>query len=185
MKKLFAALRFSEDENIAGRSYWYLSEIPLKEGERVLAPIGSHDRLQCARVERLLEAEAENAPYDTRLIKCVAAKLGARKLTAGRIVCFEFGGVRYDEKRYTRFRRVLFTAFTEEFTKEEQQLLSGYGVTRILEAQEGCEAEIFGELTKGGCVLLAGTGARKTAENIIAAVRGERDCGYDFRKYLT
>lgn len=185
MKRLFAALRFCEDENIAERTYWYLSEIPLKAGERVLAPIGSQNRLQCARVEKVLEAEEENAPYDTRLIKCVEAKLGARKLNVGRLDCFELGGVRYDTKRYTRFRRVLFTGFTEEFTSKERQLLSGYGVTRILKAAEGYEGEIFGELERGGCVLLAGTGARKTAENILAAVREKRDCGYDFRKYLT
>ena len=99
----FAALRFSEDENIADRVYWYRADFSVKEGERVLAPVGSHDRLQCARVERVLEAREEDAPYDIRLIKRVAAHLGARSFLWEERPCLELGGVRYDSKRFTRF----------------------------------------------------------------------------------
>ena len=74
----FAALRFTEDENIRDRVYWYRCPFGTRAGERVLAPVGSHDRLQCARVERVLLAEEGDAPYDPALLKDVAAPLGAR-----------------------------------------------------------------------------------------------------------
>ena len=79
----FAALRFAEDGNLSDRTYWYRCDFALSPGERVLAPVGPHDRLQRAVVERVLEAGAENAPYDLRLIKSVAARDGARLLRAG------------------------------------------------------------------------------------------------------
>lgn len=184
-KRTFAALRFIEDGNIAGNVYWYLCAIPVKAGEQVLAPVGAHNRLQCARVERVLVTEEKDAPYDLRLVKSVEAKLGARRLTAGRVVCFELGGVRYDEKRYTRFRRVLYTEASKAAADEARELLGEYGVTRILPAEKGCEAEILGELRGGGCVLLTGADARTSAEAILAAVRGEGDRAYEFGKYLT
>ena len=99
----FAALRFTEDENIADRVYRYRADFAVKAGERVLAPVGSHDRLQCARVERVLEAKEEDAPYDVRLIKYVRAPLGARSFVWEGRTCLELGGVRYDGKRFTRF----------------------------------------------------------------------------------
>ena len=100
----FAALRFTEDENIRARVYWYRCACETKAGERVLAPVGSHDRLQCARVERVLFAEEGDAPYDPALLKDVAAPLGARSFLWEGRTCFELGGVRYDQKRFTRFR---------------------------------------------------------------------------------
>ncbi len=99
----FAALRFTEDENIAGRVYWYCCPFEVKAGERVLAPVGSHDRLQCARVERVLMAEERDAPYNMALIKRVAAPFGARSFVWEGRTCTELGGVRYDSKRFTRF----------------------------------------------------------------------------------
>lgn len=184
-KRTFAALRFSEDANIAHNVYWYLSEFSVKAGEQVLAPVGAHNRLQCARVERVLVAGEKDAPYDLRLLKSVEAKLGARKLVAGDAVCFELGGVRYDEKHYTRFRRVLYTAHRAPLPNKACAVLSGYGVTRILPAQKGCEGEILEELAKGGCVLLAGADARKTAESVLAGAKGEGTPAYEFGKYLT
>ena len=99
----FAALRFTEDENIRDRVYWYRCPFGTRAGERVLAPVGSHDRLQCARVERVLLAEEGDAPYDPALLKDVAAPLGARSFFWEGRMCFELGGVRYDQKRFTRF----------------------------------------------------------------------------------
>ncbi len=99
----FAALRFTEDENIRDRVYWYRCAFEIKAGERVLAPVGSHSRLQCARVERVLLAEEKDAPYDPALLKDVAAPLGARSFLWEGRTCFELGGVRYDKKRFTRF----------------------------------------------------------------------------------
>lgn len=183
-KRTFAALRFSEDENIAGNVYWYLCEIPVQAGEQVLAPVGAHNRLQCARVEHVMIAGEKDAPYDLRLVKSVEAKLGARKLTAGEAVCFELGGLRYDKKRYTRFRRVLYTKSSQAAAQEARAVLAQYGVTRILPAEEGYE-EILAELERGGCVLLTGENARKAAQTIFAAVKGEGERAYEFGKYLT
>lgn len=166
MKYDFAALRFTEDENIADRVYWYRCDFPVTQGEGVLAPVGSHNRLQFARVERTLSATEENAPYDLRLIKCVAAKYGARKLVVGRAVCYELGGIRYDGKHFTRFKRVLFTEFPEEFSDGERAALREYGVTDIVSD--------FGERS-GGCVLLKGRGAKSRAEEILSAVRTQED----------
>lgn len=151
----------------------------------MLAPVGAHNRLQCARVERILVAHGKDAPYDMRLVKSVAAKPGERKLVIGRLICFELGGVRYDEKHYTRFRRVLCTEFPEPVTREERTVLGRYGVTRIIRAAGSSDCEILNELRSGGCVLLKGAGAFKRAEFILSAVRGEDDCAHDFRKYLT
>lgn len=103
----FAALRFAEDKNISERVYWYLCGFPVKEGDKVLAPVGSRNKLQMAVVERTLSAQEENAPYDMRLIKRAEVKYGARKYEIGDRIYVEFGGVRYDEKHYTPFGKLL------------------------------------------------------------------------------
>lgn len=167
MEHRFVALRFLEDENLCDRVYWYRTDFALKEGERVLAPVGTHDRLQCAVVERTLSATAENAPYDAALVKSVAAKYGARKLMAGDTPCLELGGVRYDEKRYTQFRRILIA----DRLPSDLSGLRAYGVTRFLPAGETSLEEIAEIET---CVLLYGASARLQAENIFSAVRGNR-----------
>lgn len=161
----FAALRFIEDENIAGRVYWYLAGFPVTAGEFVLAPVGSHNRLQLARVEKTLSAARSSAPYDPQLCKRVEAPYGARKLVVQRAVCFELGGVKYDEKHYTHFRRILFTAFAGELNAGERELLSSYGVTRVIAA--GSAEEILPE----GCTLITGKNAFRLAEEILEGVR--------------
>lgn len=165
MEYVFAALRFTEDENIADRVYWYLCDFPVEEGEGVLAPVGAHNRLQFARAERVLAAKKEDAPYDLRLIKSVEAKFGARRLEAGRIVCFELGGIRYDSKHYTRFRRILFSAFSGTPNEEERAILGGYGVAHIVQAEK------IAEIPQDGCVLLTGKCAKSLAEEILGEVR--------------
>ena len=122
----FAALRFAEDANLSDRAYWYRCPFPVRVGERVLAPVGVHNRLQRAEVGRVLEGAEEDAPYDARLIKCVAARAGARKLSAGGQAFYELGGVRYDEKHYTRFGRVLVGGAAPK--GEARGTLAAYGV---------------------------------------------------------
>ncbi|MDE7296938.1 MAG: hypothetical protein K2N84_06710 [Clostridia bacterium] len=167
---LFAALRFCEDERIADKLYWYASDFNLQEGEDVLAPVGTHDRLQRATVERVLETDPEHAPYDTRFIKKVAARYGERRLAVGDCICFELGGLKYDGKRYTRYRRILFTSCVPR--EEEVKELRTYGVSDILtgSAEELAES---GALAKD-CVLLAGEHARAAASTLLACVRGEQ-----------
>lgn len=180
MKRTFTALRFIEDENISDRTYWYECGFAVEAGALVLAPVGTHDRLQCARVERVTEADEKNAPYDVRLIKRVEAECGARKLVVGRMTCFELGGLKYDTKRYTRFRRVLFSEFSEDLNEEEKTDLRDYGVTRIMDMPASME-----EIARAkGCVLVKGKGAKHTAEALLAAVRGEEKLPVETVKYL-
>lgn len=132
----FAALRFFEDENISDRIYWYLCPFLLREGERVLAPVGYRDGLQLACVERIYSASAEQAPYDMRFIKRVAAKYGARKLPLGGGFCTEFGGVRYDSKRYTRFGAFLYSDNLRELSRSDARILKEYGVTAVVDMRD-------------------------------------------------
>lgn len=130
---LFVALRFVEDENIADRIYWYASEFSLKEGDRVLAPIGMRNRLQCAVVEEVRSCDRSKAPYDVSLIKWTEARLGARKFPFNEALIRDMGGVRYDRKRYTRFGKLLCGRGVGALSEEERQALNGYGVTQIFE----------------------------------------------------
>ena len=69
-KLMFASVDFTSDPNVAGNSYWYLSEIEnLKEGDRVLAPLGRHNRLQEGIVKKVLFTDEQNAPYRIDSIK--------------------------------------------------------------------------------------------------------------------
>lgn len=103
----YVALRFAEDANVADRTYWYRCPFPVAEGERVFAPLGAHDRLQRAQVERVLPAQAD-PPYDVSFLKDVAAKCGAYRRRMGEETLFETGGVAYDGKHFTRYGKVLF-----------------------------------------------------------------------------
>lgn len=169
MKYDFAALRFTEDKNLAERVYWYLSELPLALGERVLAPVGPHDRLQAARVEKLLSAEEKDAPYDMRLIKRVEAKLGFRKLTLGGESFLELGGVRYDDRHYTAFGKVVLA----KAAPSAREQLRGYGVTKTLEGMEEGPA-LYEEIAHAsGCVLLAGEAGKRVFSALLSLMKGE------------
>lgn len=167
---LFAALRFFEDERIADKLYWYLSDFRLREGEQVLAPVGTHNRLQRAEVVRAADADGGHAPYDMRFIKRVEARYGERRFAAGDCVCFELGGLKYDEKRYTRYRRILFSCCIPR--EEERAELRAYGVKDILTGDAKMLAE-QGALA-GDCVLLAGDEARAAASVLYECVRGKQ-----------
>ena len=165
----FAALRFIEDENISDRVYWYLTAFPLVAGEQVLAPVGAHSRLQCARVERTMRALAENAPYDLRLIKSVVAKYGDRERTFGGTTFWELGGVRYDQKRFTQFHKILFTESNSIPASAEEEL-ARYGVERALDT----DGDVYDELIRlNGCTVLYGGSTRETVKTILAALRGQ------------
>lgn len=171
MKYEFAALRFTADKNLSDRLYWYLSLIPLQEGEKVLAPVGVHDRLQCAQVERVVWAEEAEAPYDPSLIKQVTAKYGARKLVIGGEPLLEFGGLKYDDRHFTPFGRLLLA----EFPPTNMMEICTYGVTKLLEMGDG--EELWEEIARSlGGVLLIGEEGKKTFARLIALCRGE-ECG--------
>ncbi len=159
----FVALRFTEDENLRGRVYWYLSAFPAEEGTRVFAPVGPHDRIQLARVEKTLLADEDHAPYDVSLIKHALAREGDRTCMLHATPCREFGGVRYDDRHYTRFRRILLSeeepADTEEFTS--------------FVAPMSEDEEIYREIARGhGCLLVGGEG-KKICMRLLKFLAGE------------
>ena len=166
----FAALRFTEDANIRDRVYWYVTEIPVKENEEVLAPVGSHDRLQKARVERVCSANERSAPYDVRLIKHVEAKYGARGVRIGDVVCREFGGVRYDDRHYTRFGVTLYAD-----TMSESGDLEEYGISAVFMSPELHDDAVFRTIALGHGALLVGGEGRKICEMLFSLVKGEED----------
>ena len=158
----YAALCFAEDANLASRTYWYRCAFPVREGERVLAPVGAHDRLQRAEVVRVLPASCP-PPYDERLLKEVAARCGAYRRNADGETLFETGGIPYDEKHYTRYGRVLFGGNGRYYR----------GMTPV-PAERAADA--LRALPREGCVLLAGGAAAEAAAALLLlAGASERD----------
>lgn len=157
--EIFAALRFTEDENLAGRVYWYIAPFPVKDGERVFAPVGPHDRLQLARVERTEAFSEEEAPYPAILCKRILARENGREVKEG---VFDLGGVRYDDRHYTRFHRLLIA-------KREADG-DGLAVKRISVDEEGW---LFAAAEEGTCALLYGGTVKEAASLILRIVRGE------------
>lgn len=148
----FAALRFTEDENLIGRVYWYLAGFPVCAGEEVIAPVGPHERLQKGRVERVCLAEEDEAPYDVRLIKRVAAKYGERTVSFGKTEAEEFGGMRYDGRHFTAYH-VLVRAETEPETAD---MVGGYGLSAVFKDPVPSEKALYEDLARGRGLFLAG-----------------------------
>lgn len=159
---MYCALRFLADKNLSERTYWYGSEFNLREGEGVLAPVGAHDKLQLGRVERVLETDPCGFP-----LKQVEARVGERVLIADGVRCVEAGGVLYDDRHYTRFRRALFT----EGTPKSDVELSAYGVKKFLSA----EGDVLDAIARAkGCVLVYGEGAERVGADLLALLKGEK-----------
>lgn len=164
---LFAALRFYKDGNIADRLYWYRSDFPVKEGETVFAPVGTRNRLQKAVVERVTEADAAHAPYDVSIIKSTEARCETQTLCIAGRVCKDLGGIRYDDRHYTRFHRVFVC--DGEFTPEQstEALAAGFEVVLRPDAAPS--------VVTGRRVLIAGQGAEEFARRVIASARGREN----------
>lgn len=156
---LFAALRFTEDENLAGRVYWYIAPFHVKEGERALAPVGPHDRLQCARVERIKTCAEEDAPYPPALCKRIAAKYGEREVKEG---VYDLGGVRYDARHFVRMGRIFIAA--------DREHAEGVSAEKI---DTGCENWLRRAAEERGCAVLFGENVKEGAALILRIVRGE------------
>ncbi len=72
-KLCFVSVEFPDDENVVGRTYWYLCRAEgASVGDRVKAPLGRHNRIQCGVIRDVLYAEMENSPYPWYLIKDIA-----------------------------------------------------------------------------------------------------------------
>lgn len=111
-------------------------------------------------------SDAEHSPYDVRYLKTVAAKCGAfRRKIDGQIV-YETGGLAYDEKRFTRFGRVLFGDWEGV----------AVGVTPV-RADEVCAA-LEKLLLTDGCALLTGRAAATAVQMmlLLAGVKAGDAC---------
>ncbi len=162
----FAALRFIEDENIFDRVYWYLSPFALSLGQTVFAPVGPHDRIELARVERVETAAAQNAPYDMKLMKKIEA-VTERKLFFAGVEAIEFGGLRYDSHRYTRFHKLCYVPTMPETLT----LAEAYGLDTVV-ADVSDFAVVFRALIGGHGVLLVGGEGRSCCKTSLAFLRG-------------
>lgn len=164
---LFAALRFYKDENLADRLYWYRSDFAVKEGDKVFAPVGARNRVQKAIVERILQADEKNAPYDVALLKRLCAPCGAEEFAIGDLNVRDLGGIAYDERHYTRFFLLAFCEREQPLTAEERALVHQAGYDGVLE--EGVELKKAASYRR---VLIVGRNAKDIARKIIAAARG-------------
>ncbi len=167
---LFAALRFYKDQNLADRLYWYVSDFPVKEGDKVFAPVGARDRVQKAIVERVVHADESNAPYDVALVKRLCALCGAESFEIGSLRVRDLGGIAYDERHYTRFSRLAFCERAERLTAQELDLVQHAGYDGVLYPDDGPENIVSCER-----VLLVGRNAAEAARKIIFAARGESE----------
>ena len=70
----FVAVQFPEDPKVSDKIYWYLCEIEVEEGDFVLAPLGSHNRLQRGVVKEMKNCKEEDAPFPVPFIKRVIMK---------------------------------------------------------------------------------------------------------------
>jgi len=183
----FAAVEFSADENLYGRSYWYVCDFAVEEGEEVLAPVGPHSKLQRALVVRTMKADEASAPYDLRLVKKIAARYGDREIVLSGFSCFELGGIRYDEKHYTRFRKIFTTDAYRDMTDRDVGILEDLGVKRIVDIRANAcrpelwrgsyiscnEEEVITQIAeeKGGALLIGDGNAGCVSKKIIRMLR--------------
>ena len=74
MEKLlcFVAEEFEDDPNVKGNIYWYLcKDESVQFGNKVVAPLGRHDKLQKGTVRHVKFAEEDGAPFPLHMIKTV------------------------------------------------------------------------------------------------------------------
>ena len=68
----FAAVEFVDDPNVVGYYYWYLCEIPdVKVNDKVIAPLGRHNKLQEGIVRKVIFEDEFNAPFPLHSIKYI------------------------------------------------------------------------------------------------------------------
>lgn len=66
----FAGVEFPDDPNVRGYNFWYLCPFDgAAEGDKVLAPLGRHDRLQEGVIRQVKYESEENSPFPMHSIK--------------------------------------------------------------------------------------------------------------------
>lgn len=68
----FVAIEFPDDPNVAGMTYWYLCNFEeVSVGDRAVAPLGRHNRLQEGVVRKIQFGNEYQSPFPLYLIKSV------------------------------------------------------------------------------------------------------------------
>ena len=68
----FVAVEFPDDPNVVGWCYWYLcDDHSVKVGDKVIAPLGRHNKVQTGVVRHMKFCNEEQSPYPFNLIKRV------------------------------------------------------------------------------------------------------------------
>lgn len=68
----FVRVEFPGDPNVAGMLYWYLCTVGGAEvGDRVVAPLGRHNRTQEGVIREIRYERDYNAPFPLYLIKYI------------------------------------------------------------------------------------------------------------------
>lgn len=66
----FVSVEFVDDPNVVGYTYWYICNIEgVKVGDKVIAPLGHHNKLQEGLVREVRICDDSQAPFPIHLIK--------------------------------------------------------------------------------------------------------------------
>jgi len=126
MEDYVCILSFPRDENLTGRTYWYLSAFPLKEGSEVVAPLGIHNKLQVGKALKVYlkrggellscgERVTEGLPVPEERLKRTICPLGDRAVKMNGVKnAIDLGGVFYDKKHVTAYGNFIRSALPEE-----------------------------------------------------------------------
>ena len=73
----FTAVEFDKDPKVAGNTYWYLCPFAdIKEGAKVVAPLGKHNGEQVGIVRKVEFADEFTSPYPVAYIKKIKRVIG-------------------------------------------------------------------------------------------------------------
>lgn len=77
----FVAVEFVDDDNVRGYTYWYICDFKdVEVDDKVIAPLGRHNRVQAGVVRRVLIADEFEAPYPMYGIKRVQKLIKSGKI---------------------------------------------------------------------------------------------------------
>lgn len=72
----YVRVQFVDDENVKFNLYWYLSDIDVKIGDRVVAPLGRHNHRQIGIVRAIEYVNEYNTPFPLYLTKYIVRLAG-------------------------------------------------------------------------------------------------------------
>lgn len=76
----FVAVEFPDDVNVKGYYFWYIcGQDGAEAGDKVIAPLGRHNRVQEGIIRSVRYAKEEDAPYPMHSIKRIKSLKKADK----------------------------------------------------------------------------------------------------------